>query len=56
MTIDQWLELATADVKARGLDGTVAVLEALARAMYVLRHAAWNEEAVRREPPAQHPS
>jgi hypothetical protein len=48
MTIEQWLEISVADAKARGLDGTVPVLEALARAMHVLRDAPWNEEAVPR--------
>jgi hypothetical protein len=49
MTIEQWLEISVADAKARGLDGTVPVLEALARAMHVLRNAPWNVEAVARD-------
>ena len=49
MTIEQWLEISIADAKARGLDGTVPVLEALARAMHVLRNAPWNVEAVARD-------
>lgn len=48
MTIEQWLEMSVADARARGLDGTVPVLEALARAMHVLRDAPWNEEAISR--------
>jgi len=50
MTIEQWLDISVADAKTRGLDGTIPVLEALARAMHVLRDAPWNEEAVSRNP------
>ena len=49
MTIEQWLEISVADAKARGLDGTVPVLEALAHAMHVLRNAPWNVGAVARD-------
>jgi aspartyl-tRNA(Asn)/glutamyl-tRNA(Gln) amidotransferase subunit A len=42
MTVDRWLAAAVADVRARGLDGTVPVLEAFAQAMTTLRAADWN--------------
>jgi hypothetical protein len=48
MTIEQWLDISVDDAKARGLEGTVPVLQALARAMHVLRDAPWNEEALPR--------
>ncbi len=45
VTIDRWLAAAVADVRARGLDGAVPVLEALARGMATLRMADWNDTA-----------
>jgi aspartyl-tRNA(Asn)/glutamyl-tRNA(Gln) amidotransferase subunit A len=38
---DRWLAAAIADVRARGLDGAVPVLEAFARGMVTLRTADW---------------
>ena len=38
----RWLAAAVADVRARGLDGAVPVLEAFAGAMATLRTADWN--------------
>jgi aspartyl-tRNA(Asn)/glutamyl-tRNA(Gln) amidotransferase subunit A len=38
---DRWLVAAMADVRARGLDGAVPVLEAFARGMVALRTADW---------------
>ena len=38
----RWLAAAVADVRARGLDGAVPVLEAFAGAMTTLRAADWN--------------
>src|SRR5262245_20102082 len=37
MSVDRWLSAALRDVRARGLDGAVPVLEAFARAMTELR-------------------
>jgi aspartyl-tRNA(Asn)/glutamyl-tRNA(Gln) amidotransferase subunit A len=51
MTVDRWLSAAVRDVRARGLDGAVPVLEAFARAMTELRAADWTSEPVRSEPP-----
>ena len=45
VTIDRWLAAAVADVRARGLDGAVPVLEAFARGMATLRTADWNDTA-----------
>jgi aspartyl-tRNA(Asn)/glutamyl-tRNA(Gln) amidotransferase subunit A len=42
MTVERWLAAAIGDVRARGLDGTVPVLEAFAQAMTTLRAADWN--------------
>ena len=40
--VERWLASAVADVRARGLEGAVPVLEAFARAMTTLRAADWN--------------
>jgi hypothetical protein len=45
MSVDEWLKAARADADRRGLTGTIPVLEAFARAMEVLRAAAWNDAA-----------
>src|SRR4051794_5882609 len=42
MTVERWLAAAIGDVRARGLDGTVPVLEAFAQAMITLRAADWS--------------
>jgi hypothetical protein len=44
MTIDTWLDHATADAAARGLPGLRPLLEALAGAMAALRDADWNDD------------
>jgi hypothetical protein len=43
MTIDQWLDLARADLRRRSLGEAVPVVEALASARRVLRAADWND-------------
>jgi|tagenome__1003787_1003787.scaffolds.fasta_scaffold18047172_2 hypothetical protein len=43
--VDRWLAAAVADVRARGIEGAVSVLEGFARAMHVLRDADWNDDA-----------
>ena len=48
--IDRWLAAAVADVRARGVEGAVPVLEGFARAMQVLREADWNDDAAGAEP------
>jgi hypothetical protein len=45
VTPHDWLTLARTDARERGLETTVTVLEAFARAMQVLRDAPWNERA-----------
>jgi len=45
VTPHDWLTAARADARERGLESTVAVLEAFARAMQILRDAPWNERA-----------
>jgi hypothetical protein len=45
MTIERWLEQAVADLRARGLEGAVPVVEAFARSMKVLRAGDWNHSA-----------
>ncbi len=45
MTIDRWLRAACADVRARGLDEVVPLLESLAAALARLREADWNRGA-----------
>ncbi len=45
MTIEQWLEAATADARRRGLDDLVPILESLAAATRLLRAAPWNQHA-----------
>ena len=42
MSVERWLASAVADVRARGLEGAVPVLEAFARGMTTLRAADWN--------------
>jgi hypothetical protein len=49
MSPSAWLEAARRDAQARGLTGTVPVLEAMSRMMQVLRSAPWNDRAA---PPA----
>ena len=56
MSVDRWLAAAVRDVRARGLDGAVPVLEAFARAMTDLRAADWASGPIRPEHlPAQVP-
>ena len=45
MTIESWLQAAIADAERRGLPDLKPLLEALARAMKLLRDADWNEDA-----------
>jgi hypothetical protein len=45
MTIDFWLEEATADARRRGLDALVPLLEGLAQSTRQLRAADWNADA-----------
>ena len=45
MTIEAWLESATADAERRGLPELRALLEALARSTAALRAADWNDDA-----------
>jgi len=45
MTVARWLAAAVEDVRARGLEGAVPVLEAFARSMTTLRAAEWNANA-----------
>jgi aspartyl-tRNA(Asn)/glutamyl-tRNA(Gln) amidotransferase subunit A len=42
ISVERWLGSAVADVRARGLEGAVPVLEAFARGMTTLRAADWN--------------
>ena len=50
MTIAIWLEHAMEDAESSGLPALRPLLEALARATSVLRHADWNEDATGRTP------
>jgi hypothetical protein len=52
MTVDRWLEDASADVDRRGLPELKPLLAGLAQAMRVLRAADWNDlaGAVRQQP------
>ena len=45
MTIDEWLEAATADAERRGLPELKPILETLARATRALRAADFNDDA-----------
>jgi hypothetical protein len=45
MTVDDWLELARADARRRGLEELDPLLETLARATVALRAAPWNRDA-----------
>ncbi len=45
MTLERWLEWASADAEQRGLDGLPALLESLGNATASLRAADWNDEA-----------
>ncbi len=45
MTIDSWLEAATADARRRGLEALVPLLEGLAHSTRQLRAADWNDDA-----------
>jgi hypothetical protein len=49
MTLEQWLDTATHDALARGMDDLVPALEGLARATAVLRAADWNDDASGRQ-------
>ena len=51
MTIEAWLESATADAERRGLPELRALLEALARSTAALRAADWNDDATGRIEP-----
>ena len=42
ISVERWLASAVADVRARGLEGAVPVLEAFARGMTTLRAADWS--------------
>ena len=46
ISVERWLASAVADVRARGLEGAVPVLEAFARGMTTLRAAEWNTSPV----------
>jgi len=43
-TPERWLTAAVADVRARGVEGAIPVLESFARLMQVLRDADWNDD------------
>lgn len=43
MTVDQWLDLARADLRRRSLAEAVPVVEGVAGALRVLRAADWND-------------
>jgi hypothetical protein len=45
MTVDTWLELASADARRRGVAALVPLLEALARALRDLRAADFGDRA-----------
>ena len=45
MTIAEWLEMAAADAKRRGLPELIPALEGLAQATERLRAADWNDDA-----------
>ena len=45
MTLERWLEAATADAERRGLASLTPLLEALGKATAVLRAADWNDLA-----------
>ena len=47
MTIEAWLQSATADAERRGLPELKAILETLARATRALRGADFNDRANR---------
>ncbi len=53
MTIDAWLQAATADAERRGLAELKPVLETLARAIGTLRAADFNDDASGAEPPVR---
>jgi len=48
MTVDSWLEAAIADAERRALPDLKPLLEALAGATRLLRHADWNDDAAGR--------
>jgi hypothetical protein len=52
LTIERWLEQAVADLRARGLEEAVPVVEAFARSMKVLRAGDWNHSAATAESPS----
>ena len=62
MTIDAWLQSATADAERRGIPELKPILETLARATRALRAADFNEQATgeqsagSRRPAAGNPS
>jgi hypothetical protein len=45
VTLDRWLEVATADAERRGLPTLAPLLEALGKATATLRAADWNDRA-----------
>lgn len=45
MTLERWLEAATADAERRGLTSLAPLLEALGKATAALRAADWNDPA-----------
>jgi hypothetical protein len=47
MTPAEWLEHTRADAERRNLPGTIPVLESIARAIEMLRAAAWNDNLAR---------
>ena len=52
MTVESWLQSATADAERRGLPDLKSALEALARATTTLRAADFNDHANGRPSPA----
>jgi hypothetical protein len=55
VTIEQWLEHATADLEARHLGEAVPVVEAFAQSMRVLRAGEWNHSVASPKPPTPSP-
>ena len=55
MTVESWLESATADADRRGLPDLRALLQALARSTAALRAADWNDAATGDHPPSPGP-
>jgi hypothetical protein len=45
MTVEDWLQAATADARRRGLEDLEPLLQSLARSLELLRKADWNADA-----------